>query len=35
MDPEEGFEPTTLAGHRDGVINAWFSHDQESVSDIG
>lgn len=35
VDPEEGFEPTTLAGHRDGVINAWFSHDQESVSDVG
>ncbi|EFW22660.1 hypothetical protein D8B26_006252 [Coccidioides posadasii str. Silveira] len=31
LDPEEGFEPTTLAGHREGVIDAWFSDDQESI----
>ena len=31
LDPEEGFEPTVLAGHREGVKNAWFSSSQESV----
>ena len=31
LDPEEGFVPTTLAGHREGVVAAWFSSDQESV----
>lgn len=34
LDPEEGFEPTTLAGHRQGVKAAYFSADQESVSGI-
>ena len=32
LDPEEAFVPTTLAGHREGVVGAWFSNDQESVS---
>lgn len=32
LDQEEGFIPTTLAGHREGVLGAWFSSDQESVS---
>ncbi|KAE8150192.1 WD40-repeat-containing domain protein, partial [Aspergillus avenaceus] len=31
LDPEEGFEPTTLAGHRQGVKAAYFSADQESI----
>ncbi|EEH05332.1 periodic tryptophan protein [Histoplasma capsulatum G186AR] len=31
LDPEEGFEPTTLAGHREAVLNAWFTEDQESI----
>lgn len=31
-DPEEGFEPTTLAGHRQGVKAAYFTANQESVS---
>lgn len=31
LDPEEGFEPTVLSGHREGVKNAWFSSNQESV----
>ncbi|KAK2748503.1 hypothetical protein FQN57_000636 [Myotisia sp. PD_48] len=31
VDPEEGFEPTTLAGHREQVVNAWFTDDQESI----
>ena len=31
LDPEEGFEPTVLSGHHEGVKNAWFSSDQESV----
>lgn len=33
-DSEEGFEPTTLAGHRQGVKAAYFSGDQESVSTL-
>ncbi|PKY03852.1 WD40 repeat-like protein [Aspergillus campestris IBT 28561] len=31
LDPEDGFEPTTLAGHRQGVKAAYFSADQESI----
>jgi periodic tryptophan protein 2 len=31
LDPEEGFEPTVLAGHRQQVRNVWFSADQESI----
>lgn len=31
LDPEEGFIPTTLGGHRQGVVGAWFSKDQETV----
>ncbi|PQE08231.1 Periodic tryptophan 2 protein [Rutstroemia sp. NJR-2017a BVV2] len=31
LDPEEGFIPTTLAGHREGVMGAWFSKDQETI----
>lgn len=31
LDPEEGFEPTVLAGHRQQVRNAWFSASQESI----
>jgi periodic tryptophan protein 2 len=31
LDPEDGFEPTTLAGHRQGVKAAYFSNDQEAV----
>ncbi|KAJ6034418.1 uncharacterized protein N7446_009166 [Penicillium canescens] len=31
MDPEEGFEPTTLAGHRQGVVAAYFNASQESI----
>ena len=34
MDPEEGFVPTTLAGHREGVLGAYFSKDQESIFTI-
>lgn len=30
-DPEEGFVPTTLAGHREGVLGVWFSRNQEEV----
>ena len=30
LDPE-GFVPTTLAGHKEGVLGAWFSKDQESI----
>ena len=31
LNPEEGFVPTTLAGHREGLLGAWFSRDQEAV----
>jgi periodic tryptophan protein 2 len=34
LDPEEGFEPTVLSGHREGVKNAWFSSNQESLYTI-
>ncbi|KAH7135215.1 WD40-repeat-containing domain protein [Dendryphion nanum] len=34
VDPEEGFVPTTLAGHRQGVLGAWFSKDQETIYTI-
>ena len=30
-DPEEGFDPTTLAGHKRATVGAWFSKDQETV----
>lgn len=32
LDPVEGFTPTTLSGHRDTVVGAYFSADQEIVS---
>ena len=31
LDPEEGFTPTTLSGHRTAVHAAWFSADQETI----
>jgi len=31
LDPEEGFDPTVLAGHRQPVRGAWFSGNQESI----
>ncbi|KAE8449625.1 hypothetical protein EG329_007955 [Mollisiaceae sp. DMI_Dod_QoI] len=31
LDPEEGFVPTTLSGHREGVLGAYFSQDQETI----
>ncbi len=34
LDPEEGFEPTVLSGHRQQVRNVWFSADQESIYTI-
>ena len=34
LDPEEGFAPTTLAGHREGVLGAYFSKDQETIYTI-
>ena len=30
-DPEGGFVPTTLAGHREGTLGVWFSSNQEEV----
>ena len=33
LHPEEGFIPTTLAGHRESVLAAWFTVNQEAVSD--
>lgn len=34
LNPEQGFVPTTLGGHRQAVKGAWFSKDQEMVSDV-
>ncbi|KAJ5908542.1 periodic tryptophan protein 2 [Penicillium taxi] len=31
LDPEDGFEPTTLAGHRQGVVAAYFDAKQEAI----
>ncbi|KAK5056807.1 hypothetical protein LTR84_012339 [Exophiala bonariae] len=31
LDPEEGFDPTVLSGHRQQVRNAWFSASQEAI----
>lgn len=31
LNPEESFVPTTLAGHREGLLSAWFSSDQEAI----
>jgi periodic tryptophan protein 2 len=31
LDPEPGFTPTVLAGHREAVYAAWFSKDQETI----
>ncbi len=31
LNPEEGFVPTILASHREGLLGAWFSKDQEAV----
>lgn len=31
LDPEGGFLPTTLAGHREAVMGSWFSKDQETI----
>ncbi|MCJ1286074.1 hypothetical protein MMC26_005416 [Xylographa opegraphella] len=34
LNPEEGFVPTTLAGHREGVLGAWFTGDQETICTV-
>ena len=34
LTPEDGFVPTTLAGHRESLLGAWFSSDQEAVSNL-
>ncbi|PFH57377.1 hypothetical protein XA68_15138 [Ophiocordyceps unilateralis] len=31
VDPEDGFRPTVLSGHKQGVVGAWFSQDQETI----
>ncbi|EHA51562.1 periodic tryptophan protein 2 [Pyricularia oryzae 70-15] len=31
LNQEEGFTPTVLSGHRQGVVGAWFSMDQETI----
>ncbi|KAK5656111.1 hypothetical protein OQA88_4871 [Cercophora sp. LCS_1] len=31
LDAEEGFTPTVLSGHRQGVVGVWFSKDQETI----
>ncbi|POS82891.1 periodic tryptophan protein-like protein 2, partial [Erysiphe pulchra] len=34
LDKEEGFTPTSLTGHREGVLAAYFSQDQETIYTI-
>ena len=34
LDAEEGFVPTTLAGHKESVMGAFFSQDQEKIYTI-
>ncbi|KKA29061.1 hypothetical protein TD95_002194, partial [Thielaviopsis punctulata] len=31
LTPEAGFVPTVLSGHRQAVVGAWFSQDQETI----
>ncbi|KAI0124381.1 WD40-repeat-containing domain protein [Xylariales sp. AK1849] len=31
LNPEEGFTPTVLSGHKQAVVGAWFSKDQETI----
>lgn len=31
VEPEDGFTPTVLAGHKQAVIGAWFSENQETI----
>lgn len=31
LDAEEGFTPTVLSGHKQAVVGAWFSEDQETI----
>ncbi|KAM0435147.1 hypothetical protein ACHAPT_003237 [Fusarium lateritium] len=31
LNPEEGFTPTVLSGHKQNVIGAWFSENQETI----
>ncbi|EQK97816.1 hypothetical protein G6O67_003828 [Ophiocordyceps sinensis] len=31
LDREEGFTPTVLSGHKQAVVGAWFSEDQETI----
>ena len=31
LNAEEGFTPTVLSGHKQAVIGAWFSRDQETI----
>ncbi|KAF7559042.1 hypothetical protein G7046_g5113 [Stylonectria norvegica] len=31
LDAEEGFTPTVLSGHKQAVIGAWFSENQETI----
>ncbi|KAI1819629.1 periodic tryptophan protein 2 [Xylaria intraflava] len=31
LNPEDGFTPTILSGHKQAVIGAWFSKDQETI----
>ncbi|KAF4446250.1 periodic tryptophan protein 2 [Fusarium austroafricanum] len=31
LNPEEGFTPTVLSGHKQTVVGAWFSENQETI----
>ncbi|KAI9208513.1 quinon protein alcohol dehydrogenase-like superfamily [Polychytrium aggregatum] len=34
LDPTEGFEPCSLASHRDVIVGAWFSQSQDAVFSV-
>ncbi|KAL8943682.1 MAG: hypothetical protein Q9216_000881 [Gyalolechia sp. 2 TL-2023] len=34
VSSQEGFTPTTLAGHKEAVVGAWFSADQEVITTV-
>ncbi|KAL2889526.1 Periodic tryptophan protein 2 [Ceratocystis lukuohia] len=34
LNAEEGFVPTVLSGHKQAVVGAWFSNDQETIYSV-
>lgn len=31
LNPEDGFQPTVLSGHKQAIVGVWFSEDQETI----